>query len=330
MKITNFLLRKKPKKYNSEGYFINFGYPYDLCYKNFNKYKYFIFTGGRTAGKTQAAIRIGLAKMRDAGCNVAILSSQFKYRSIISLAADIIAQSGNFHTAQTASDLVFNKSKLKGRSYSSDLQDLNDCELMIVEDAEDLSFPTVETIIKYADERNCKVLFCVSDILSETAVGVKLLDRPDVLSMYQNFYYNPYCPDLIAKEGKRSVKKLNQNEYEKIWLGKRVKHYPIYPECVMSEARNGLIPALQDLLYGNDFLGQRIKIDEKEWTCHDITLAAKYIEEIEEILNSYLGRIRGKLLTDLERLREYENMIAKIYSIVQGFKRMSDYAKKKK
>ena len=84
------------------------------------------------------------------------------------------------------------------------------------------------------------------------------------------------------------------------------------------------------MLYGNDFLGQRIKIDEKEWTCHDITLAAKYIEEIEEILKSYLNRIRGKILTDLERLREYENMIAKIYSIVQGFKRMADYAKKEK
>lgn len=330
MKITNFLLRKKPKKYNSEGYFINFGYPYDLCYKNLDKYKYFIFAGGRTAGKTQAAIRTGLEKMIESGCNVAVLASQFKSRSVISLATDIITQGGNFYTAQSPTDLIFNKSKLKARAYSSDRQDLNDCKLLIIEDAEDLKLSTVESIIKYADERNCKVLFCVSGILNETAIGVKLLDRADALFMYQNFYYNPYCPKAIEKQGMQYSKNLNQDQYEKIWLGKRVKYYPINPGCVMSEARNGLIPALGDLLFANDFMGTRIEVDEKEWTCHDITLAAKYIEEIEDILNSYLGRIRGKLLTDLERLREYENMIAKIYSIVQGFKRMSDYAKKKK
>lgn len=192
----------------------------------FNKYRYFLIKGGRGGAKSQSIARF-----------VLYLSEKYNLRvvcgretqnsineSVYSLLSDLIREFQlNFETLASKITSRVTQSAINFRGFREqgafNIQGMEGIDLLWIDEAQALTKQTLDVLIPTIRKENAKVIFTMNPHVFNDPVIVMLAKRPDCLIIDINYYDNQFCPQALINEA-NECKKLNQKDYEHIWLGK--------------------------------------------------------------------------------------------------------------
>lgn len=193
---------------------------------NFNKYRYFIIEGGRGGGKSQTIGRF-----------VLYLCEKYKLRtvcgretqnsiseSVYSLLADLIREYQlNFDTQASKITSRVTDSSVNFRGFREqgafNIQGMEGIDLLWIDESQALTKQTLDVLIPTIRKENAKIIFTMNPHVHNDPVRVMLAHRSDCLVLKINYDENPFCTNALKNEAEE-CRRLNQKDYEHIWLGK--------------------------------------------------------------------------------------------------------------
>ena len=216
-----------------------------------NEFRYFLVTGGRGGGKSQAIARIILYladkhKMRVV-CGREIMNTIEE--SVFTILKDLIFEHKLAFTVLSTriqSDITGTQIAFKGFRESGrvSIKGLEGISCLWVDEAQSLKKATLDIIIPTIRKEKAKIFFSMNRYLKSDPVYKEFSDREDCLHIAINYNENKYCSDALRKEA-AICKERNPDDYPHIWEG-----FPL------QEADNFLFSEQKlDLCKTVDFLG---------------------------------------------------------------------------
>ena len=229
--------------------------------KDFNKYRYFLFEGGRGSGKTQTLGRfisyLGDKKQVRIVCGRETQNSIEE--SVYTVLSDLIrnynlgydVQSSKINHKDNGSTIRFKGFREQG---SVNIKGLEGVDLLWIDEAQAISKTTLDVLIPTIRKDNAKVIFTMNRHTRDDAVYNFLVGREDCLHIKVNYYDNQFCPMSLKIEAEE-CKNRSEKDYNHIWLGQplsTVGDY-VFNFDKLEEAKT--IQPFGDMLYKQRLMG---------------------------------------------------------------------------
>jgi len=198
----------------------------DPILTNLDDYRYFLLEGGRGGGKSHAIARL-----------ILFLADKYSLRvvcgretqnsiseSVYSLFVDLVRthqlnfeiQTQKITSRNTNSVISFRGFRQQG---AFNIQGMEGVDLVWIDEAQALKKDTIDVLIPTIRKDNAKVFFTMNRHIFNDPAYANFVNRDDCLHIHINFYDNPFCTTALKKEAEE-CKKLNEKDYDHIWLGK--------------------------------------------------------------------------------------------------------------
>ena len=193
--------------------------------EQFNDKRYFLLEGGRGGGKSQSIARF-----------ILYLAEKYKIRvvcgretqnsineSVYSLFTDLIRanqlnfdiQSQKIISRSTESPINFRGFREQG---VFNIQGMEGVDIVWIDEAQAITKQTLDILIPTIRKDNAKIFFTMNRYLYNDPAYAQFHKRDDCLHININFDENPFCTLALKKEAEE-CKKLNEKDYNHIWLG---------------------------------------------------------------------------------------------------------------
>lgn len=191
---------------------------------DFNKFRYFLLSGGRGSGKSHTIGRIILyvAEQRKVRvvCGREIQANLEE--SVYTLLKDMIEAYGlNFTVFAnkivhniTGSVITFKGFRDQGKI---SIKGLEGVDILWIDEAQSITAETLKVIIPTIRKNNAKIFFTMNRFMRDDAVPEFLMGRKDCCDIEINYFDNPHCP-LSLKIEAEECKTKNIKDYNHIWL----------------------------------------------------------------------------------------------------------------
>lgn len=193
--------------------------------EQFNDKRYFLLEGGRGGGKSQSIARF-----------ILYLADKYKLRivcgrevqnsineSVYSLLTDLIRsynlnfeiQAQKITSKATGSEINFRGFRDQGRF---NIQGMEGIDIVWIDESQALKKDTLDVLIPTIRKDNAKIFFSMNRHIYNDPAYANFYQRSDCLHIKINYDENPFCTLALKREAEE-CKKLNEKDYNHIWLG---------------------------------------------------------------------------------------------------------------
>jgi len=195
----------------------------------FNDYAYFLLSGGRGGGKSQAIARLllYLAEIKKIRICCGRETQNSIDESVYTILKDLINEfdlnyevlSQKITHRVSGSTFIFKGFREQGRV---NIKGLEGVDILWIDESQSVQKNTLDIIIPTIRKEKSKVFFSMNRYRKNDPVYEEFKGREDCLHIKINYMDNPFCPKKLLHEAEQSKAKGEDGDYDHIWLGNPV------------------------------------------------------------------------------------------------------------
>lgn len=193
---------------------------------SFNEYDYFLLFGGRSSAKSTSIARF-ILYLCDTVPNLRVVGGREVMEriseSVHTLFSDIVRNYNlDFRVFKDCIKHNSNGSEIRYKGFKSAEESatkgLEGVDILWIDEAQDISDETLETIVPTIRKHNSKIFFSMNRFMRNDPVYVQYANHPKCLALEVNYYDNPHLSPREIEKAKET-KRRSEAEYNRVWLG---------------------------------------------------------------------------------------------------------------